>query len=267
MTDLADLSASRLTCTVVIPCFNEASRFPMQAFEHFLLTEQRHSIRLLLVNDGSRDHTLVRLKQLRERFPDHIQILDLQPNRGKAEATRLGMLSVIAEGQSEFTGFWDADLATPLSEIPEFLDLFAKAPNLNLIFGARVRLHGRHIHRRPIRHYLGRCFATVVSVLLKMPVYDTQCGAKLFRITPEFQQILKQPFYSRWVFDVEILARLLSLYSGDTAPLEHQLYEYPLPEWRDVEGSKVRPVDFFRAFADLAFIYRRHLYGLRRTAR
>jgi glycosyltransferase involved in cell wall biosynthesis len=247
------------TCSVVVPCYNEAVRFRTEAFERFLSTPTRHDIRLLFVNDGSRDRTLVKLEELRQRFPDCVQVLDLQPNRGKAEATRQGMLRVIADGRSQFTGFWDADLATPLSEIPAFLNLFAEQPHLNLILGARVRLLGRHIHRQPLRHYLGRCFATVVSILLQMAVYDTQCGAKLFRITPDLNEILREPFHSRWIFDVEILARLLSRYRGDTKRLEGELYEFPLPLWTDVEGSKVRPGDFLRALGELAFIYRRHL--------
>lgn len=252
-------ASPRLRCTVIVPCYNEAARFHAQAFEQFLRTNSRHDIRLLFVNDGSHDNTLVKLEEFCQRFPDCVQVLDLQPNRGKAEATRHGMLQVITDGQSEFTGFWDADLATPLPEIPEFLDLLAENPHLNLIFGARVRLLGRQIHRKPVRHYLGRCFATVVSLLLKMPVYDTQCGAKLFRITPDLREILQEPFHSRWIFDVEILARLLSHHGGNTKQLAGELYEFPLPTWTDVEGSKVRPTDFLRAFGELAFIYRRHV--------
>jgi len=259
MIELSPSTPSGFTCTVVVPCYNEAARFHTRAFENFLRSPGRHDVRLLFVNDGSRDQTLVKLEELRQRFPDCVQVLDLQPNSGKAEATRQGMLRVIADGRSQFTGFWDADLATPLSEILEFLNLFAEQRHLNLVFGARVRLLGRHIHRQPLRHYLGRCFATVVSILLKMPVYDTQCGAKLFRITPELNEVLREPFHSRWIFDVEILARLLSLYRGDTKRLEGELYEFPLPEWTDIEGSKVRSGDFLKAFGELAFIYRRHL--------
>jgi hypothetical protein len=92
-----------------------------------------------------------------------------------------------------------------------------------------------------------------------MPIYDSQCGAKLFRITPEFAKVLAEPFHSRWIFDVEILARFMQMHRGDSDAIARQIYEYPLPEWTDVAGSKVKSTDFLRAFGELATIHRRHL--------
>lgn len=250
---------SSAPCTVVVPCYNEAARLRTEEFARFLRDERSRGIDLLFVNDGSRDATLQVLASLRDQFPSRVSILDQQPNRGKAEAVRNGMLQVIASGRAQVTGFWDADLATPLDQIIDFMRLLDSRPELTMVFGARVRLLGRDIHRQQLRHYLGRCFATVVSVVLRLPIYDSQCGAKLFRITPDLQQVLAEPFHSRWIFDVEILARFLSLHKDDRGAIARQVYEYPLPVWTDVAGSKVTPADFLRAFAELSFIYRRHL--------
>ena len=152
------------------------------------------------MNDGSRDATLSILQALRSRFPDRIRVLDKQPNGGKAEAVRHGMLHAIDSGACEITGFWDADLATPLAQIPDLTEVLLRDAHLTMVFGARVRLLGRNIHRQPVRHYLGRCFATTAAVLLRLPIYDTQCGAKLFRATPELREVLAAPFqmWSCW---------------------------------------------------------------------
>jgi dolichyl-phosphate beta-glucosyltransferase len=246
-------------CTVVIPCYNEADRLRLDAFGAFLSSPRSRNVELLFVNDGSRDATLSVLQTLRSLFPEKVKLLDKQPNAGKAEAVRHGMLHAIYSGEAELTGFWDADLATPLDQIPDLAGMMAERPELSMVFGARVRLLGRAIQRQPLRHYLGRCFATVASLALRLPIYDTQCGAKLFRITPELKDALAEPFQSRWIFDVELLARFVAMDQSRPDRLKEHIYEYPLPEWTDVAGSKVASGDFFKAFGELAGIYRRYL--------
>jgi glycosyltransferase involved in cell wall biosynthesis len=244
-------------CVVVVPCFNEAARLQPVRFSEFLAEDGQ--VDFLFVNDGSRDATLSVLETLRAKHPDRIQVLDKQPNGGKAEAVRSGMLAVVARGDVRVTGFWDADLATPLQVIPVLLNRLVGNPKLEMIFGSRVRLLGHFIHRRPIRHYLGRCFATAVSIMLGLPIYDTQCGAKLFRITPALESILAAPFQSRWIFDVEIIARFMALHKKDASFADEVIYESPLPRWEDVAGSKVGPLDFFTAFYELMKIRRTYL--------
>jgi hypothetical protein len=158
-------------------------------------------------------------------------------------------------------GYWDADLATPLEAIPEFLTVLEARPDLDMVFGSRVKLLGRQVKRRASRHYLGRVFATVVSLMLRMPIYDTQCGAKIFRVCPETSALFAEPFHTRWVFDVELLARYIrELRSPEIAA--ERIYELPLHRWEDVGGSKVKPLDFFIAFRDVLRIYWRYMRAI-----
>ena len=96
---------------------------------------------------------------------------------------------------------------------------------------------GARVKRSTVRHYFGRVFATAASMLLKIPVYDTQCGAKTFRADLA-KQIFAEPFISSWLFDVELMARILSL-KGKAITLTI-LLEVPLHEWIDKKGSKIR---------------------------
>jgi glycosyltransferase involved in cell wall biosynthesis len=241
---------------IVIPCYNEAARLDVPAFDRFLDAEIAP---LILVNDGSTDATLPRLHEIAERSGGRAVVIDLQPNAGKADAVRRGMLEGIRLG-ADYVGFWDADLATPFDAVPRFIEQLDSSPRLDAVIGSRVRLLGRTIERRAVRHYTGRVFATAVSVALRLPVYDTQCGAKLFRVTPQLRVALATPFRSRWIFDVELLARL-GIRDGIYEPnwLLERVYEYPLHEWRDVGGSKLRFDDFPTAALDLLRIYRAYL--------
>lgn len=243
-------------CAIIVPCYNESSRLKTGSFQEF--ARLGYPICFLFVNDGSTDETLAVLESMREGFEQSIHILNQGKNGGKGEAVRAGMIHACQAGM-KYVGFWDADLATPLDTIPLLLKKLEDDPALQMVFGSRVRLLGRDVRRKASRHYLGRIFASVVSLMLRLPVYDTQCGAKLFRVTPELSQVLAQPFLSRWVFDVEILARSIALHRGDRKYLSQSVYEYPLPKWEDVSGSKVHAIDFVRAFLDIVKIHNRYL--------
>ena len=193
--------------TIVVPCYNEASRLDVAAFRRFI--ERSTTPQFLLVDDGSRDRTLEVLESLREFAPQRIAVHDLPKNVGKAEAVRQGICRALS-GNPQYVGYWDADLATPLESIAEFRRLLDERTNLLMVLGSRVKLLGRSIDRRAVRHYSGRVFATAASLVLGLPVYDTQCGAKLFRVCPETCRLFREPFRTNWVFDVEILARFLA---------------------------------------------------------
>jgi hypothetical protein len=163
------------------------------------------------------------------------------------------------EADPDYVGYWDADLSTPLDAIPTFCSVLDSRRDIEMVFGARVSLLGRSVKRDLLRHYLGRVFATAASLALGIGFYDTQCGAKIFRVTHEIKSLFQGPFSTRWIFDVEIVARLVAARRATDRPgVGEVVYEFPLHEWRDVAGSKVKPRDFVRAFFELAAISRRY---------
>lgn len=245
--------------TIVVPCYNEEARLDGARFLAF--TGHFPVVRFLLVDDGSTDGTARVLEELCRARPDAFSWLSLERNSGKAEAVRRGVLAALEEG-APFVGFWDADLAAPLDAIPIFRAELESNPWVHLVMGSRVQMLGRRIERTPVRHYLGRVFATVVSLMLGVRVYDTQCGAKLFRATDEVREAFRDPFLTRWLFDVEILARLIRRIPPEQVdPDAPRVHEIPLRRWRDVSGSKLRPRHMLRTPLDLFTIWRAYLRG------
>src|SRR4051812_30194141 len=172
--------------TVVVPCYNEADRLDAAPLLAFL--EGHPDATFVLVNDGSTDATGAVLDRLAVERPGRIRALQLTPNRGKAEAVREGLRAALAAGAG-VGGFLDADLSTPPAQIDDLRAALAR-PGVQVAIGARIGMLGYDIDRSALRHYLGRVFATAASAILKARVYDTQCGAKLFRAGPALNEAL-----------------------------------------------------------------------------
>lgn len=233
---------------LVIPCYNEAERLDEEAVAR-LLDDAR--VNVLFVNDGSSDGTSALLQRLVRRHGERVRALELAVNGGKGEAVRRGMLEALSlSTPGDIVGFFDADFATPPEELPLLLDAI-ESKGGKVALGARIARLGAHVERSAVRHYIGRVFATAASTVLSLSVYDTQCGAKLFRDVPALRAALAVPFRSRWAFDVEFIGRLLA---GDVnAPglSEADFIEVPLRTWRDKRGSKLSSTAMLRAGMDV----------------
>jgi glycosyltransferase involved in cell wall biosynthesis len=217
-------------CCIIIPCYNESERILAAEFLTFVTENQNFT--LLFVNDGSTDDTLNVLQKLSEQHAQ-INLLHLSKNVGKAEAVRNGVLHC-KNLNYNYIGYWDADLSTPLSEILRFLTFFDG--RIKFLMGSRLKRLGAVVKRTRYRHFTGRVFATFTSIILDLPVYDSQCGAKIFDASL-IDKLFEQKFITKWLFDVELLARY-QLLVGKSSVLSNVL-EIPILEWKEVKGSKL----------------------------
>ena len=247
---------------IIVPCYNEAVRLDSGQFIRFAAANSR--IQFVMVNDGSQDETLHVLKKLQQRLPQQIAVVDLIENFGKAEAVRQGMLHGL-NNAPDYIGYWDADLATPLDAIPEFEHVLDTRDDMDLVVASRLPLLGRRIQRHWLRQKIGKACAGMASTALGIRLQDTQCGAKLFRVTPVTSHVFSTPLGSRWLFDVELFARLIRTWKAlEDRPFSRRVFEFPLQRWDEVPGSTLRKMDFFRAGLELWSIYWRYLNPLAR---
>lgn len=122
---------------LVVPCKDEAHRLVVGEF--LKVIEERPYLTLLFVDDGSTDSTAETLAFLERESPS-IHALYLPVNVGKGETVRRGVNWLLKNTECETVGFWDADLATPLSELDAFVDAMEANPSCIAAIAYRRRI-------------------------------------------------------------------------------------------------------------------------------
>ncbi len=245
---------------IVVPCYNEETRLPVNDFREYLLIH--YDVDFCFVNDGSTDGTKDLLVKLCKENNNHLFSISLPENKGKAEAVRIGIIQSLSRKDYEIIGFWDADLSTPLDEIQYLKTYIDKNTNYAFAFGSRIKTLGVVIERKLLRHYFGRVFATFASGIVRLPVYDTQCGAKLIK-TEVAEKVFCYPFCSKWLFDIEIFARMIEIYGHDEA--QKMMVEVPLRKWIDKGNSRITTSYLFKMPFELFSIFAKHRKNMRRA--
>jgi glycosyltransferase involved in cell wall biosynthesis len=213
--------------SVVIPAFNEGARIhdTLRRTLDYLSAAAPGS-ELIVVNDGSTDETGAVARQALAGSPIETRLLENFPNRGKGAAVRRGLLAA----RQPVGLFFDADLSTPLEEIPKLIEPI-QSGEVDVAFGSRAldrRLIG---NRQPWRREQGgRLFNLIVRLATGLPFWDTQCGFKAFRLDA-CRPILTNAHLEGFAFDVELL------YLAQRAGL--RLREIAV-RWDHQEGSKIR---------------------------
>lgn len=240
------------TC-IVIPCFNEASRFDEASFLAYAAAHPY--ISFLFVDDGSTDGTAALLMQLKQKNEEQFNFVSRKENLGKAASVREGVLKCIEWKTFEFIGYLDADLATPLTEIDWLLEHFEQTAELVMVFGSRKKTATNSIDRNILRHLMGRVYAAFLTQTLRLDIYDTQCGAKIFSAS-QTEILFRHPFIDRWLFDVELLCRLKNAYGKKTKAM---FREVTLREWTEKGHSRIRIIDLLLLPVQTTRIFFRYL--------
>ena len=236
--------------SILIPAYNESARLG-QTLAHVLayLNAQPYPSEVLVVDDGSTDETRLVAETGFAARTGHVaaRVLSYQPNRGKGYAVRQGLLAA----QGQVAVFSDADLSTPIEELPKLLDPIL-AGDYDVVFGSRAldrSLIG--VHQPWLREQSGRFFNLVMRATTGLPYWDTQCGFKAFRLAA-CRPLAEAAALDRFGFDVELL--LLAHRAG------LRLREQPV-RWNDAAGSKVGLLSGLDGFRELRQLRRRAARG------
>jgi dolichyl-phosphate beta-glucosyltransferase len=215
--------------SIVIPAYNEENRISRTIIETFdYLDRQNYSSEVIVVNDGSTDHTVEVVRGFEKRTGGRLRLIENPGNRGKGYSVRNGMLK--ADGAIAL--FFDADLATPTSEIVKVVGPIAEG-RYDVVFGSRAldrSLIGTH--QSFFRETVGRAGNLIQFALTGLRFKDTQCGFKAFR-REAAQSVFRLQQIDGFGFDPEIL--FIAKKQG------WRLLETPV-RWNHIEGSKLNPI-------------------------
>jgi dolichyl-phosphate beta-glucosyltransferase len=212
--------------SVIVPAYQEARRIG-PTLDHVIgyLRSQHRAFELIVVDDGSRDNTA---QVVRDKFEGlrEARLIGYAPNRGKGYAVRTGVLA----SRGCYVVFLDADLSTPVEELPAALA--ALEAGADLVIGSRRHPESEIVVRQPLYRRLATAvFAWTRYLIVGLRQYaDTQCGFKAMRGNLA-RALFARTVIDRFMFDVELL------YVAEKATLK--VREQPV-RWTDAPGTKVR---------------------------
>jgi dolichyl-phosphate beta-glucosyltransferase len=244
------MSESLPELSIVIPAYNEEKRLP-RAFARIdkYFADPRNSpgnIEIIVVDDGSTDKTLEIVEEWSHRVP-RLRAVSNGQNRGKGYSVRHGM----QEARGRIGLFTDADLSSPIEEVPKLLAAISS--------GNEVAIGSRAIDRSlievrqsPYREVAGIIFNFFVRLFTGLPIHDTQCGFKAFVLEPS-RIVFEQQRIERFGFDPEVLF----------LAKRHALRVAEVPvRWAHDPATKVHVVrDSLLMFGDLIYIRWNWLLG------
>ena len=205
--------------TVIIPAYNEEKRLgpnlePVLKYLHKNFSD----FELIIVDDGSTDNMAKSVRKAILSEPK-ARLISYKPNRGKGFAVRKGVLASVGKQVL----FMDADMSTPLTEIPNILKMLKTS---DIVIGSRGKSDAP-----PFRQLASIVFDQIKYLLVGLREFkDTQCGFKAFD-GDIARKLFAKSQVDRFMFDVEILYL--------AQKMNCKIIEMPVA-WADMPDSKVR---------------------------
>lgn len=244
---MTDLSLPDRCLSVVVPAYNEEATIA-RVIRHLISVP--HLLEIVVVDDGSSDHTYDIASKLAQQY-NEVRVLRQQRNAGKTAALSAGF----AATRGDIVLVQDADLEYDPGEIQDLIRPILEG-RADVVYGSRflVRKAARVLY---FYHYLANKGLTFLSNLLtNINLSDVETGYKAFRGEIIRNMIITSTGFG---FEIEVTAKL--------AKLSCAMFEVPISYYGRTyeQGKKIGMAD---GFAALWFILRYNLFcGLKSSFR
>lgn len=113
----------KIDLSIVVPCYNEEKNVKIFYNETTkILDETKYSYEIVFINDGSKDNTYFKLKEITEKSDKNIKVVNFSRNFGKEAAMYAGL----KETKGKFVSIIDADMQQDPKYILEMIDFLEK---------------------------------------------------------------------------------------------------------------------------------------------
>ncbi len=176
--------------SVIVPCYNEEENikdFYVELLKNTSFFVKRGiEIEILYVDDGSKDHTVDEVKELREK-DDRVRLISFSRNFGKESAMYAGL----EKSKGDYVVIMDADLQDPPALLPDMFSAIDEG--YDSVATRRVSRKGEP----PVRSFFARCFYRLMKKISKTEIMD---GARDYRLMTRqmVDAILQMSEYNRF---------------------------------------------------------------------
>jgi len=165
------MKVSIMLVSLIIPCYNEFEALPFlyEAICDVASKCSDKSFEYIFVDDGSKDETLSRLKEMAEK-DERVHYVSFSRNFGKEAA----MFAGLSEAKGDLVGIMDADMQDPPSLLPEMFTML-EDEDVDVVASRRVTRKGEP----RIRSFFARQFYRIINKMSDVEIVD---GARDFRV-------------------------------------------------------------------------------------
>jgi glycosyltransferase involved in cell wall biosynthesis len=164
-------TASHPSISAFFPCYNDAGTIAtMVVMARQILRELTEDYEVIVVDDGSTDHSRSVLAELASLFPDDVRVVLHERNRGYGGALRSGF----AAATKEWVFYTDGDAQYNVAELRRLATLIG--PQVDVVQGYKTKRHDPW-HRIAI----GAAYRVVIGAHFQLQIRDVDCDFRLHR--------------------------------------------------------------------------------------
>lgn len=187
-----------MSCSIILPCYNPQPHWVQRVVEQYntIAAQLNTTITIILVNDGSTagvtDGDILLLKQ---SIP-HFEYITYAENKGKGHAVRQG----VAVAETDIIIYTDIDFPYTTYSVISVYDALSK-DNAAIVAGVKNETYYSKVP--PVRKRISKILQSLTGMFFNIPVTDTQCGLKGFRIG--IKDVFLATTINRYLFDLEFI--------------------------------------------------------------